>query len=298
MKRADVVRGAALLRVRLCAAVLLKLARFRPLDRLARRLSSTRPGRLAADWLLGYRRPFPSLVAAAMVADRFLASVHETRANRYQHLRFSETPRVSDYPVIFFLSRIEGDFRVFDLGGNFGVLFYCYRRYLPNASRMRWTVFDLPDTVRLGCRLARRRGVADRIEFATGLEAADGVEVFLASGSLHYFDRSLPEMLAALRHPPVHVIVNRTPLNDGATVATVQDAGFGLAACILYDGGGLIDGMRALGYALVDRWSIHDLAVTIPLHPELSAPFYSGLYFRRVPDGAFGTGKAITPSTP
>jgi putative methyltransferase (TIGR04325 family) len=278
---ADPIRWAALFRVRFCAAVLLRLARVPRLRPVLGRPPATRAGRRAAGWLLGFRRPFPSLALATATATRYLPSVHQTRTNWRQHLSFSRDPRISDYPVLFHLARIEGDFRVFDLGGNVGTLFYCLRDHLPNAGRMRWTVFDLPQTVRLGRRLARRRGVADRLEFADGLEAADGAEVWLASGALHYFERPLPEMLAALERRPAHVLVNRTPLNDGPSVATVQDAGFGLAACVIHDRHGLTDGMRALGYALVDQWSIHHMALEIPLYPALSAPFYSGLYFRR-----------------
>jgi hypothetical protein len=37
--------------------------------------------------------------------------------------------------------------------------------------------------------------------------------------------------------------------------------------------------MAALGYGMVDQWSIHDMALHIPLHPELSAPFYRGFHF-------------------
>jgi putative methyltransferase (TIGR04325 family) len=268
-------RKASLFRVRLCAYLLVRLARIRPMRSVFRSVRSTG----LAERLLGFRRPFPSRETATTEARRYLRSAHDARANFREHLHFSIAQRISDYPVIFFLSMVDGPFLVFDLGGNFGNLFYCYSRYLPNVERMTWNVFDLPDTVRLGARLARRRGVADRLHFTTELNAAKGADVFLASGSLHYFDQPLHEILAALTRRPRHVFVNRTPLTDGPLTWTVQDAGFGLAACALHNRDAMIAGMQSLGYRLVDEWSIHDMNLDIPLYPELSVQAYSGLYF-------------------
>ena len=271
----------SLFRVRLCAYALLKLAKVPPVRSVLQSVRSTRLGARLAQRLLGFRRPFPGREEAAREAQRYLRIAHGAKANFRDHLHFSVVQRLSDYPVIFFLSQLEGPFRVFDLGGNFGNSFYCYSRYLRNADRMTWKVFDLPDTVRLGARLARRRRVADRLEFTTELNAADGADVFLASGSLHYFDQPLHEILSALDRKPDHVFVNRTPLTAGTPTWTVQDAGFGLAACALHNRDALIAGMASLDYDLVDEWSINDMNLEIPLYPELSAPTYSGLYFRR-----------------
>jgi putative methyltransferase (TIGR04325 family) len=267
-------------RVRRVAWLTLQLAKLRPMRPLLRWARATRRGQRAAAWLLGFRRPFPCREAAASEASRFLGSAHQTHKNLHEHLGFAVSQRVSDYPIIFFLSRIEGRFEVFDLGGNVGNLFYCYRRYLPNIDRMTWTVFDLPRTIQVGARLARRRGLLDRLGFTDDLEEAKRADAFLASGSLHYFDQPLYEILAGLAHRPAHVFVNRTPLTDAPTTHTVQDAGFGLAACTLHNRGDLIEGMQSLGYVLVDQWSIHEMSLDIPLYPELSVGFYSGMYFR------------------
>jgi len=273
-------RRAALGRVRLLSAVITRLEKIEALRALLGRLPRSRAGRRAAEWLLGFRRPFASLEASADTARRFFIEAHQTRRNLHDHFRFSQTPRTSDYPVIYFLSRIRGPFRVFDLGGNIGTLFYCYRPYLPDGDPVFWQVVDLPATIRAGARLARRRKLADRLCFTREIEPPDPVDVFLASGSLHYFNRSLAEMVGRREHRPGHVLVNRTPVTDGPRTHTVQDSGFGLTACTLYNRADLIAGMQALGYELIDQWPIHEMKVEIPLYPERSAPCYRGFYFR------------------
>ena len=40
------------------------------------------------------------------------------------------------------------------------------------------------------------------------------------------------------------------------------------------------DVVIAIGYDLVDSWTVHELSVQIPCYPELSAPTYTGLYLR------------------
>lgn len=267
-------------RVRRNAWLTLQLAKLRPMRPLLRWARATRRGQRAAAWLLGFRRPFPCREAAASEASRFLGSAHQVHKNLREHLGFAVSQRVSDYPIIFYLSRIECPFEVFDLGGNVGNLFYCYRRYLPNIDRITWTVLDLPRTIQVGARLARRRGLLGRLGFTDDLATAGRADVLLASGSLHYFDQPLHEVLANLARRPAHVLVNRTPLTDAPTTHTVQDAGFGLAACTLHNRGDLIEGMQSLGYVLVDQWSIHEMSLDIPLYPELSVEFYSGMYFR------------------
>jgi len=262
-------------RIRLTSALVLRLARWPALAAALR----ARP-RLV-EWLVGFRRPFPSRAAAAREAARFLGSTHFTRANLREHYRLSSEQRVSDYPMLFHFARIGGDgpLSVFDLGGSLGNLYYISARYLDRP--LRWTCLDLPHVVRIGARLARRRGLHARLRFTTELAAAAESEVLLASGALHFFETPLPEMLAGLARQPAHVLINRMPLAPRGPVHTVQDARFGLADCTLYDRDTLVADMAGLGYELVDEWRIWDMRLEIPLHPDRSAIHYSGLYFRR-----------------
>ncbi len=229
---------------------------------------------------LGYRRVFGSLAEAQSVAKRFIGESHDHPDNARMHLALASRPRPSDYPVLFHLAGIIGDCRsVLDLGGNVGNLFYCYSQHLSFAPDLRWTVCDVPEMCTLGAAIAAQRGET-RLHFDGNADSFGGADLLLASGCIHYFEKPLAGMIASARVKPTHVIVNRTPLTDGETTVTVQDAGKFLAACKLYRKHDLIASMTQLGYELVDMWEVPELSVHIPCHPELSVPAYSGCYFR------------------
>jgi len=282
MQRDAAIRNAALTRVRGVSYVLVKLAKFPAALAAFRAVRKIVVGRRLLNWLVGYRRPFTSLDEARNVADRYLRQAHNSPACRREHAEFAMRP--SDYPLLFFLSRIAGPATVFDLGGNIGNLFYCFARYLPDLEITNWRVFDLPENMRLGARLAKRRKVADKLTFVDNLGQMEAADVVIASGCLHYFDDPIDRLLSGLRQRPRHVLINRTPLSDGAITHTVQDSGYGLAACKLHSRAALISGMRGLGYDLVDMWNVYECRLDIPLYPDLSVEAYSGLYFRRETD--------------
>jgi len=284
MHRDTAIRHAAVPRVRGVSYLLVKLAKFPAALAALRAVGHIALGRRLLNWLVGYRRPFASLDEARSVADRYLRRAHNSPACRREHAEFSVRP--SDYALLFFLSRIDGPVTVFDLGGNIGNLFYGFARYLPDLKITNWRVFDLPETMRFGARLASRRKVTDRLTFADNLGQMDGADIVIASGCLHYFDDPIDRMLHGLRNRPSHVFINRTPLSEGPVTHTVQDSGYGLAACKLHNRSALISGMRGLGYDLVDIWNIYECRLDIPLHPDLSVEAYSGLYFRRQTDAA------------
>src|SRR4029077_12619000 len=96
-----------------------------------------------------------------------------------------------------------------------------------------------------------------RIHFADNLAEANGSDVFIASGSLHYFDQPLHEILRALDSPPPHVFVNRTPFSTGNSLTTVQDNRSYLVPSTLHSRPELISGMSDLRYELVSEWPVH-----------------------------------------
>jgi putative methyltransferase (TIGR04325 family) len=107
----------------------------------------------------------------------------------------------------------------------------------------------------LGEKLAAERGET-RIRFADTLAEASGSDVFIASGSLHYFEQPLHEILRKLERLPNHVFVNRTPYSAGADLITVQDNRSFLVPCKLHSRAKLVAGMQALGYELVSEWPV------------------------------------------
>jgi putative methyltransferase (TIGR04325 family) len=233
------------------------------------------------DRVAGYRRVFDTLAQANSVASRYISVGHASRENIQIQLARSKSPRPSDYPVLFHMDRMTSSaLRVFDLGGNVGNLFYCYAQYLNFGPDLRWTVYDLPEVVEIGEKMAIERQ-EKRLIFTCDIERVRECDILLVSGSMHYFESTLPELLTAWHSRPAHIIVNRTPLADRKPVVTVQDAGKVLVACKIHDRRDLAAGLKAMDYQLVDQWPVLELSVVIPFYPELAVPEYSGFVFTR-----------------
>jgi len=244
-------------------------------------LRSNRLTQAALDAALGFQRVFPSFAAAQACASKYIRAGHEHPDEIRFHTAISDTVRESDYPVLFYLAPIASELRrVFDLGGNVGNLFYAYQSKLAFSSALTWTVYDLPVKKPLGEKLAAQR-LESRIRFAESIAEASGSDVFIASGSLHYFERPLHEMLRALAVLPTHIFVNRSPCSNGASLITVQDNRSYLVPCKLHSRQDLIEGLGTLGYALQAEWPVHERRLSVPTHPDLCERTYSGFYFKK-----------------
>ena len=267
--------------IRLTARVFVRLDRFPVWRRLTGTALRSGPARSVLKNLFGYKWVFHSLTEAKESAFRYLESSHEHPDNALLHLSLAETARQSDYPVLFHLAQIIPTCRkVFDLGGNVGNLLYCYSKYLEFPPDLEWTVCDVPQIAEIGRSLARKRNET-RLKFDGNTDRLSEADLLLVSGSLHYFELSLPEMLTASGAKPNHLIINRTPLTTGPETVTVQDAGSFLVACKLYSKDELLRQFDKLDYDLIDSWDVSELSVHIPCFPEMSVPMYSGLYFKR-----------------
>jgi putative methyltransferase (TIGR04325 family) len=230
---------------------------------------------------LGFRRVFPSFAAAQNCASKYIQAGHEHPDEIRFHTAASDMVRESDYPVLFYLRPLVSKLRhVFDLGGNVGNLFYAYQRALDFPPGLLWTVYDLPVKKPIGEKLASSRGET-RVRFASELAEANDADVFIASGSLHYFEEPLYNLLKSLRALPRHVFINRTPFSTGHDLITVQDNRSYLVPCKLHSRSNLIVGMQALGYSLVAEWPVHERHLNVPTHPDLCSPTYLGFYFRK-----------------
>lgn len=227
----------------------------------------------------GYHRPFPSLADAQAALAGFDAEGHSNPDNAHLHLMLSAKPRPSDYPALFYIGSILPELTsVFDLGGNVGNLYYCYAEHLSFAPSLVWTVYDVPKMLALGQELAAVRKDA-RLRFTDSWHAAEAVDLFIASGSLHYFDQPLPTLLKLLKTKPKYVLVNRTPLLEEGRTATVQDAGSFLVACNLYGKNEVLRGFESAGYKVTGSWGVDELSLVIPGYPDLSVPAYTGMFF-------------------
>ncbi len=242
---------------------------------------ATHFGTLALKWILGYRRSFQTLDEAEKAVKPYARGGHENPANAAWHLELDNILRPSDYAAFYYIrDRLALIQRVFDLGGNVGNLYYCYKNYLPLRDDISWTVYDLQENILRGRILASSKS-AHNLHFTDDLREADGADLFVASGSLHYFEEPLPKLIASLDVYPKYILINRTPLIDGPSFAIVQDAGKIRVACKLYNRVNLIDGFERLGYRLQGEWQAAENKLSVPDRPSANKEAYSGLWFER-----------------
>jgi putative methyltransferase (TIGR04325 family) len=188
-----------------------------------------------------------------------------------------------DYPVLFWLATLlQEEVRIFDLGGSIGITYHAFQKYLQYPQRMRWTVCDQPGVTQVGQELSKVEPSAG-LAFTTCFEDADGADVLLVAGALHYIERPLAVLLTALHKKPTHILLNKLPLSEGPDFVTLtRYPGGGIAPYHVFNRLAFIDSVSSQGYELVDNWSNPDVAMDIPFHPEKRIESFSGLYFRSI----------------
>jgi putative methyltransferase (TIGR04325 family) len=218
------------------------------------------------------------------------ASVPTTHSLGYDNAASAELYRertrrvfINDYPMMFWLGRLfeSGNSSVFDLGGHIGIAYYAYQRYLKFPETISWRVLDVPAVNTAGADWAREHDTRRRLSFTARREDADGADIFFAAGSLQYLEYTLSELLGGLSRPPPHLLLNSVPIHMTASYFTVQNMG---ATCCPYRITAereFIDGLKALGYVLRDRWENPDRHCRIPFYPQRSLDRYYGFYFSR-----------------
>ncbi len=167
--------------IRMFVFVLSLLGRSSAGARLIVRCRNSRLAQSLLDLLVGYRSTFSSFAEAQNCAHRYISAGHEHPDDIRFHTSIADTLRESDYPVLFYLLPVSsGLHRVFDLGGNVGNLFYAYERHLGFPEDLQWWVYDLPEKMPFGEKLAQEKN-EHRIHFTNQLAAASGVDLFISS---------------------------------------------------------------------------------------------------------------------
>jgi putative methyltransferase (TIGR04325 family) len=273
-----------LAQVRATSALMRGLTSLGPVAALVGRVRKWPVARQAINLMAGYNRVFADRAAARKLVQRYYQPGHDSAEDTRALVDVMAKTRPSDYPVLLHLSRLSHEgLRVFDLGGTLGNVFFLYDRYLQFPASLRWTVHDLPGNMERGRELARQR-CEPRLQFAEAPNDASGHDVLLISGALHYFDFALADYIIRLPQPPRHVFINRTPLVEAPTAATIQyTPGVVMVPCRLLNRKELIGGMERIGYEVVDSWRVPELSIKLPYDPEYWVREYSGLYFRSTP---------------
>lgn len=183
----------------------------------------------------------------------------------------------ADYPILFWLAPLlSGAGAVFDLGGNLGLAYFAYRKYLTFPPHLRWIVCEVPATVAVGEELARKRGES-KLVFTEHREAANEANIYFSGGALQYIEEPFAEILAKLERRPSHVLINRVPLCEEAAFITLQNNGAWTVPYKAANRGDFIAGVEALGYELVDSWRV---ARSLKVLMSSRTADYYGMYFR------------------
>lgn len=250
---------------------------LRPLKHAARmvhgRYLAFRPGKLR------FRGAFASF-------DEAMASVRGGMLAGYDHDGVSDVSRsvmeqvpLWDYPILYWLMRLAPELsHVVDAGGHTGVKYRAFRRHL-DLDRLSWIVYDLPAQVKAGRALVRPE---DRtLSFVERLEDAPAADLLLASGLMPYLDGSLADLVRRLRVPPRYVLLNKVVTRDGPTVITLENFGVAEVPYQIRNEGEVPAALEALGYDIIDSWTIESLGHNIPTHPGLGRCVYRGYVARR-----------------
>jgi putative methyltransferase (TIGR04325 family) len=193
---------------------------------------------------------------------------------------FSDTPQDRDHDTIRILaSLLPGARRLFDLGGNVGLIFYQYRSALTYPADFLWTVCDVPYVNEEGEKLAAKRGET-QLAFTNDRTEASGADIYMTNGALQYFEQSFASILAELKDKPRHVLVNRIPLTETEPFFTLQHMGYSVVPYHISNLKQFTSGIEALGYRLAESWK-NDRFCDILLRPDRRVPHYYGFHFVR-----------------
>lgn len=261
---------------------LVEMAGSLPLLRPILRAAYTRRFDGASGQIRMFRGVYPDFQTAArsIPGTRLTGYDNEPSALRLEDERLRITS--SDYPIMFWLSQLLPRCKLlFDWGGNVGISYFGFRRYLSYAEDFTWLVNDVAAVTARGAVIAARES-APHLRFTTSLDELARADVLLAGGSLHFIEDPFSALRAAAVLPD-HILVNKVPVYDRASAVTVQNIGSALCPNHLFNRSDFVRSFVDLGYELADQWRIADLSCRIPFYPSHSIAAYSGFYFRRVP---------------
>jgi len=225
----------------------------------------------------GIFETFEQAIAAAPKNSKIGYNYPEL-AKEYQ-TSFGKEIASYDYPMLFWLKELlKEDCTLFDFGGNVGIHFYSYERYLSYPHNLKWVVCDLPAIVKAGEELVKQENRTE-LSFTTMIEQAEKADIFMASGSVQYLG-SLSASLAKLTDKPKHLLINRLPLCQGKTFVTLQNGGLVLYPLYVFNRQEFIDSICGIGYRIIDTWKDRSEPCAVPFHPEFNSLTFNGLYFK------------------
>ncbi|MFT3761212.1 MAG: methyltransferase, TIGR04325 family [Pseudoxanthomonas sp.] len=234
-----------------------------------------------------YYGVFDSYAAAQKEASALsspgLPSSYDVAEAARMYRRQLQRVRACDYAAMFWLERMlaDGARKVFDLGGHIGLAYYGFDRMMDLPADLDWCVHDVPQVMQAGREWAREQDPQRRLRFADDLLQADGCDLLISSGALQYLEYDLPELLQRMQRPPPHVLFNLTPMHPTKRYFTLQNLGIAVCPYRIESIEGLVAEMARMGYAVHDRWDLHERTLRIPFQPGHAIDRYYGFYFTR-----------------
>ena len=213
----------------------------------------------------------------AIPPARLVGYDNPASARALAHEMFRVLPM--DYPILFWLNRLLPECRLLlDWGGNIGLSYFSFRKYLQYPPTLTWLVSDLPAVIAEG--MATAAGLnAPGLEFTTSLDRLAEADLLLAAGVLHFIEAPF-DMLRAQPALPRHVLLNKVPVYSLKSAVTLQNMGTALLPNHLFNESEFTGAFKSLGYRLVDDWET-ELGCHIPFYPEHSIRAYKGFYFAK-----------------
>jgi putative methyltransferase (TIGR04325 family) len=230
-----------------------------------------------------YRGVFDSYAAAQASIPAARPAGYDNQPSADLYRERTRRVYINDYPMMFWLGRLfeQGSATVFDVGGHIGVAYYAYQRFIRFPEAVRWTVYDVPAVRAAGMDWAVEHDTLRRLRFTDRYDGAAEADIFFAAGSLQYLEDSLLDVLRNLSRLPHHLLLNSVPVHPSASYFTVQNMGTACCPYRVVAERTFLDGLKAMGYVLRDRWENPHRACEIPFHPEKSLDRYFGFYFSR-----------------
>jgi len=222
---------------------------------------------------------YPTFEAARSAAPHSKPTDYDDSG--YAYVANHKFIHASDYPILYWLSQlIPSCSSLADFGGNVGMAYYSFRKYLHLRQEFRWVVYDLPHIIEAGKKVREVEENREQLSFTSRVDELDGAEIFFAAGALQYVPEPLSTILSKFKHRPKHLLLNKLPVSPKGEYYTLQNTGTAFCPYRVLHQTELAQNLRSLGYQVVDVWTNPDMPLRIPDAESYSLRAFSGMYFR------------------
>jgi putative methyltransferase (TIGR04325 family) len=219
------------------------------------------------------------------------AAIPETNEKGWDNARSSrlwinhpDFMQPTTYTMFFWLAHLlldleqRGKARILDYGGSIGLSYYSYTKRASLRPETEWIVAEVQSLVDSGKALAEKRGVSWQLSFMNSGSILPAVDILYSGGALQYDPQGIPGILERSTRVAPHILLNKIPLTDGASLWTTQNISTAIAPYRIFNRREFLDYFYSWGYKEIDEWKVFDASVDIPFYPENCVPQLAGMY--------------------